>query len=84
MASFSVLSKEEMEQELSPEEIEARESCNSEDRKEVNSPFANLLTNLLSGGGRERQARVRGNFIKLHFVLMAHFVKLSRWRTECR
>ena len=60
MAAFSVLSKEEIDQELSPEEVEEQENCNSQQINEVASPFANLLKNFLGGGGRERKARIQG------------------------
>jgi hypothetical protein len=60
MTFFSVLTKEDLEIELSPEEVEEQEACNSEEVKDVNSPFANLLSNLMGGGGRSRKARVQG------------------------
>ena len=58
MTSFTVLTKEELEQELSPEEIEEQDACVGQEIKEVNSPFGNFLRNLLCGGGRERKAKV--------------------------
>ena len=58
MTSFSVLTKEELEQELSPEEIENEETCLGQEVKE-NQSFGHLLSNLLSGGGRSRRSRVQ-------------------------
>lgn len=58
MTSFKVLTKEELEQEVSPEEVEEQDACVGQEVKEVNSPFSHLLSNFLSGGGRERRNRV--------------------------
>ena len=58
MTSFSVLTKEELEQELSPEEIEEQDACLGQEVKEVDSPFSHLLSNLLSGGGRSRRSQI--------------------------
>lgn len=63
MTSFSVLSKEEMEQEISPEEVEEQEACDSKQVGSVNSPFAHMLANMMNGGGRSRRSRVAGGEI---------------------
>ena len=59
MTSFAVLAKEEIDLELSPDEVEELENCSSEHVKE-NQSFANLLKNLFSGGGRERKSKIQG------------------------
>ncbi len=57
---FDVVNQDELDQEFSPEEIEDAEACNSQEVKDVASPFANMLASLLSGGGRQRRQRVQG------------------------
>ena len=59
MTSFAVLAKEDIDLELSPDEVEELENCSSEYVKE-NQSFANLLKNLFSGGGRERKSKIEG------------------------
>ncbi len=59
MTFFKVLTKELLEQAFSPEEIEEEDGCLSEEVKDVASPFSNLLSNLLSGGGRSRRGRIQ-------------------------
>ena len=79
MAAFSVLSKEEIDQELSPEEVEEQENCNSQQINEVASPFANLLKNFLGGGGRERKARIQGTwFCTTKFYYSNFFFKKQK------
>ena len=57
---FDVLNKDDLDQELSPEEVEEQDACNSQEVKDVASPFSNMLNNLLNSGGRSRRARVQG------------------------
>jgi len=66
MPSFSVLTKEELEQEVSPEEVDEQDACVGQEIKELNSPFGNFLKNLLCGGGRERKARVESGEIDVN------------------
>ena len=66
MTSFSVLTKEELEQEVSPEEVDEQDACVGQEIKELNSPFGNFLKNLLCGGGRERKARVESGEIDVN------------------
>ena len=63
MTSFTVLTKEELEQEVSPEEVDEQDACVGQEIKELNSPFSNFLKNLLCGGGRDRKARVESGEI---------------------
>ena len=60
MTSFLQLSKEELDQELSPEDVEAQDACVGQEIKENQSLFGNLLNNLLSGGGRSRRTKIAG------------------------
>ena len=66
MPSFSVLTKEELEQEVSPEEVDEQDACVGQEIKELNSPFGNFLKNLFCGGGRERKARVESGEIDVN------------------
>ena len=66
MTSFSVLTKEELEQEVSPEEVDEQDACVGQEIKELNSPFGNFLKNLFCGGGRERKARVESGEIDVN------------------
>ena len=66
MTSFSVLTKEELEQEVSPEEVDEQDACVGQEIKELNSPFGNFLKNLLCGGGRQRKARVESGEIDVN------------------
>lgn len=50
---MSVVNIEDLEAELSPEEIEASEQIEAKEVDNVNSPFAHMLNNLMSGGGRQ-------------------------------
>ena len=77
MTSFAVLSKEEFDQELSPDEIEEQENCNSEQINDLASPFSNFLKNLLGGGGRQRKTRIQGSILKkFTFFRNVQFSKL--------
>ena len=55
---MTTITLEELEQELSPEEIEESEQVEPKEIDNKNSPFAHMLANLLEGGGR--QARSAG------------------------
>ena len=55
--------------ELSPEEVEENDAnCEVKESGKVFSPFSNMLSNLLSGGGRTRRQRVLGSTVILIFV----------------
>ena len=61
MPAFTQLSKDELDQEWSPEDVEAQDACVGQEIKENHSLFGNLLNNLLSGGGRTRRSKIAGN-----------------------
>ena len=65
MTAFTVLTREELDQALSPEEVEEQDAVLGQEVKEVSSPFSNLLSNLFSGGGRSRRDRVQGGDLNL-------------------
>ena len=47
--------------ELSPEEVEENDgNCEVRESSKVDNPFTNMLSNLLSGGGRTRRQRIIG------------------------
>ena len=49
--------------ELSPEEVEENDgNCEVRESSKVDNPFTNMLSNLLSGGGRTRRQRIIGRF----------------------
>ncbi len=50
---MSVITLDDLEQEISPEEIEECDQVQEKVVDNVNSPFAHLLNNLVSGGGRQ-------------------------------
>ena len=66
MTTFTQLSKDDLDQEVSPEDVEAQDACVGQEIKENHSLFGNLLNNLLSGGGRTRRSKIAG---KMHHYL---------------
>eukprot|EP00096_Caligus_rogercresseyi_P013854 TRINITY_DN6450_c0_g1_i1.p1 TRINITY_DN6450_c0_g1~~TRINITY_DN6450_c0_g1_i1.p1 ORF type:complete len:564 (-),score=220.83 TRINITY_DN6450_c0_g1_i1:214-1905(-) len=61
MSMFLEVKPEDLEGvEAPPEEIESLDQCEEKTVTDANSPFANLLGNILAGGGRERQGRIAG------------------------
>ena len=88
MTSFAVLTKEEIDQELSPDEIEEQENCNSEQINDLASPFSNFLKNLLGGGGRQRKTRIQGILKKFIFQKCSVFKVSAQhfplWRNQDR
>ena len=49
---------------LSPEEVEENDAnCEVKESGKVFSPFSNMLSNLLSGGGRTRRQKVIGSIL---------------------
>ena len=47
MTSFTLLTKEELEQEVSPEEVNEQDACVGQEIKELNLPFGNFSTKSL-------------------------------------
>jgi hypothetical protein len=62
MTNFKEVHQEELDQEYSPEDIEDAEQIEPKQLENVNSPFAFLLSNMLTGGGRSRSEKVASEF----------------------
>ena len=71
MSAFVTLKSEDLESgvELSSEEVEENDAhCEAKESGKVFSPFSNMLSNLLSGGGRTRRQRVAGITVTFLFI----------------
>ena len=63
MSSFITLNPDDLEvgTELTEEDVEQNDAnCEVKESDKLLSPFANFLSNLLSGGGRKRRQRILG------------------------
>ena len=61
MTSFKTVTEDDLNAEVSPEDIEGVDAnLEAEHVDEAQNPFAHLLKNLLSGGGRTRRERIIG------------------------
>ena len=66
MSAHCIVRAEDLEAglELSPEEVEENDAnCEVKESSKVDNPFSNMLSNLLSGGGRTRRQRVIGIYL---------------------
>lgn len=66
MSEHCIVRPEDLESgmELSPEEVEENDAnCEVRESGKVDSPFSNMLSNLMSGGGRTRKQKVIGSVI---------------------
>lgn len=56
---MSVITEDDLNAELGPEEVEAAEQVEAKQVDNVHSPFAHMMANLLQGGGRQGKSGTR-------------------------
>ncbi len=57
---MTTVNLEDLEQEFAPEELDEVEAIEPKEVSNAESPFANMMANLLQGGGRQRRQGIRG------------------------
>jgi hypothetical protein len=59
---MTTINLDDVNQELAPEEVEELEQIEPKEVSNQNSPFANMMSNLMQGGGRQRKQGLKGKY----------------------
>ena len=60
---MAAITLEELEAEVNPDELDEFEAIEPKEVSNQNNPFANMLLNVLSGGGRQMKARALSEYL---------------------